>query len=299
MNAHFLQRPVKDEGATVIALHGALGSAQEWESLADRLHPCYSVLAPQLRADAESHGRGTRAALSLDAGAALIEPLLDAVAGPVYLAGHEYGAAMALKLARRHRDRIMGLVLYQPTAFGLLLADPRSSYALLDVVVLRHVLGRYLAARDWLRAAKRYVDHAAGGEAWERLSAQERAVIGKRMPEICAQIDAVLADSTPPEDYARIDTPVLLLTSARTRVSTARVAQLLARTLPRVERRTVDAASHRDIDSHPEQVDREVQAFLVQHQRTVHRDPEPTRAFALPVLASHRRGAEHAEAVLR
>ncbi len=61
-----------------------------------------------------------------------------------------------------------------------------------------------------------------------RLAVPERAAIARRMPEVCARIDALWADPTPAHDYARIDVPVLLLTSPCTRVSTARVAQHLA-----------------------------------------------------------------------
>ena len=150
--------------------------------------------------------------LSLDAEAALIEPLIDAFTGPVYLVGHDYGAAVALKLAQRRRERIAGLVLYEPAAFGLLLADPTSRYDTLEIVVLRRVLGPYLDAGDWFRAALRYVDHWSGADAWERLSTPQRATIASRMPELCARLDAALADPMPLSGYAGIDVPVLLLT---------------------------------------------------------------------------------------
>jgi hypothetical protein len=78
----------------------------------------------------------------------------------------------AVKSAHRRRERIAGLVLYEPTSFGLLLADRDAA---LEIAVLRRVLGRYLEAGDWFRAALRYVDHclAAGtGRASEPRSAR-------------------------------------------------------------------------------------------------------------------------------
>ncbi|MGH8591064.1 MAG: alpha/beta fold hydrolase [Gammaproteobacteria bacterium] len=112
MNTLWLQRPQRAVGErpTVIGLHAAAGSAKQWQSLAERLRLSYRVLAPNLHAHATRHGPGEP--LSLDAEAALIEPRLDAFHGPVYLVGHDYGAAVAMKLAQRRRDCIAGLVLY-------------------------------------------------------------------------------------------------------------------------------------------------------------------------------------------
>ena len=215
----------------------------------------------------------------------------------MYLVGHDYGAAVALKLAHRRRERIAGLVLYEPTPFGLLLADPGSRSAALDIAVLGRVLGRYVETGDWFRAALRYVDHRFGPDAWQGLSVQERAGIARRMPERCAQIDAQFADPTPLAGYARIDVPVLLLTAARTRAAAERIARLLAGALPRAEWRRIDGADRMDPSSHPEAVDREIEAFLDQQHPTWHRDPEPTAAFGRPVLRRRHDAREGTEAV--
>ena len=224
----------------MIGLHTAAGTPDQWRPLAERLRVRYRVLAPELHGDAAGRASGAHPPLSLDAETALIDPLLDAVPGPVYLVGHDYGAAVALKLAHRRRERIAGLVLYEPTPFGLLLADPGSRYVALDIAVLRRVLGRYVEAGDWFRAARRYVDHRSGPDAWQGLRVQERAAIARRMPELCAQLGAQVADPTPLAGYARIDVPVWLLTGARTRAATERISRLLAGTLPRAEWRRID-----------------------------------------------------------
>ncbi|MGH8587355.1 MAG: alpha/beta fold hydrolase, partial [Gammaproteobacteria bacterium] len=255
------------ERPTVIALHTGAGSPEQWWPLAERLRLRYRVLAPDLHSDAASRASGAHPPLSLDAEAARIEPLLDTFPGPVYLVGQDYGAAVALKLAHRRRERIGGLVLYEPTPFGLLLADPGSRSAALDIAVLRRVLGRYVEAGDWFRAALRYVEHCSGADAWRGLSTQERAAIAWRMPEVCAQLDAQFADPTPLAGYARIDVPVRLLTGARTcAATTERIAELLAGTLPRAEWRRVDGADWMGPVARAEAVDREIEGFLAQQQ---------------------------------
>ena len=284
MNTLWSQRPVRAAGErpTVIGLHTAAGTPNQWRLLAERLRVRYRVLAPELHAYAAGRASGAHQPLSLEAETARIEPLLDAFPGPVYLVGHDYGAAVALKLAHRRRERIGGLVLYEPTPFGLLLGDPGSRSAALDIAVLRHVLGHYVESGDWFRAALRYVDHCSGPDAWQGLSVPERAAIARRMPELCAQLDAQLADPTPLAGFGRIDVPVWLLTGNRTRAATERIAQLLAGALPRAEWRRIDGPDWMGPGSRPEAVDREIEGFLAQQQAS--RNPEPTAALGRPVF---------------
>ena len=268
MNILPSRQPVAAEGErpTVIGLHAGAGAPEQWRPLAERLRFRNRVLAPHLRGYAASRALGTGEPFSLDAETAPIEPLIDAFPGPVYLVGHGYGAAVALKLALARRERIAGLVLYEPTLFSLLLADPKSRYAAMDIPVLRRVLGRDLDAGDRVRAALRYVDHCSGAGAWQGLSAEERATIAHRMPALCAQLVAQLVDPTPASAYAGIDVPVLLLSGARPRVCTRRIAQILARTLPRAEWRQLDGVGHGP-GAHPEEVDREIEDFLARQSR--------------------------------
>ena len=159
------------------------------------------------------------------------------------------------------------------------------------------MLGRYLEAGDWFRAALRYVDHRSGPDAWQRLRVQDRAAIARRIPELCARLDAEIADPTRLAGYARIDVPVWLLTGARTRAATKRIAQLLAGTLPRAEWRRIDGDDRMGPGSLPEAVDREIQGFLAQQQASWHRDPESTAAFGRPVFRCRGHLWERAEAV--
>jgi pimeloyl-ACP methyl ester carboxylesterase len=125
-DAHGVLARTEAERPTVIALHTGAGSPEQWRPLAERLRLRYRVLAPDLHGYAAGRASGARPPLSLDAEAARIEPLLD-VFGPVYLVGQDYGAAVALKLAHRRRERIGGLVLYEPAPFGLTLRRTRTS----------------------------------------------------------------------------------------------------------------------------------------------------------------------------
>ncbi|MGH9962537.1 MAG: alpha/beta fold hydrolase, partial [Pyrinomonadaceae bacterium] len=119
-------------GATVICLHASAGSSRQWQPLIKRLRSHYRVMAVDLYGHGLTPDWKREPSLSVDDEAALIEPLVEGVPEGVYLVGQGYGAVVALKLALAHRNRIRGLVLYEPTPFALLYADKSSQPAALE-----------------------------------------------------------------------------------------------------------------------------------------------------------------------
>ncbi|BBY78674.1 alpha/beta hydrolase [Mycolicibacterium parafortuitum] len=102
--------------ARVLAIHGLTGHGKRWETLfADHL-PDVAALAPDLL----GHGRSSwDAPWTIDANVAALGALLDAEGGgPVVVAGHSFGGAIALNLAAARPDLVAGLVLLDP-AVGL------------------------------------------------------------------------------------------------------------------------------------------------------------------------------------
>ncbi|MCK0174655.1 MULTISPECIES: alpha/beta fold hydrolase [Mycobacteriaceae] len=104
-----------DGPAHLLALHGLTGHGRRWETLSRHL-PEFTVVAPDLI----GHGRSTWAApWTIDANATALAALVDAEAeGPVVVAGHSFGGAVALALAAQRPDLVSGLVLLDP-AVGL------------------------------------------------------------------------------------------------------------------------------------------------------------------------------------
>jgi pimeloyl-ACP methyl ester carboxylesterase len=253
---------VEGAGPTVICLHASASSSKQWQPLSERLRPGYRVLAPDLYGYGTSFACDTGRPCSLDDEAALIEPLLDGTPQGVYLVGHSYGAAVALKLALTHRERIRGLVLYEPTLFGLLFAEKPAHRAAMEIGAARLTIRRYLRAGKPFPAAQRFVDYWSGEGAWRSLPPSQQEAIAQRMPTVLANLDTLLADATPLSEYARIEAPVLYLTGVRTRASAQCVAQILTRALPSAEWRQLPGAGHMGPLSHAEEVNYLIQGFL-------------------------------------
>ena len=106
-------------GPTVLCLHSNASHSGQWRGLMDQLSDRFRVVA------VDSYGSGRTAewpsdrVIRLADEVELLQPLLDSISGPLYLVGHSYGAAVALKAALLHPGRFAGLALYEPTFFAL------------------------------------------------------------------------------------------------------------------------------------------------------------------------------------
>ncbi|WP_280302888.1 alpha/beta fold hydrolase [Nocardia neocaledoniensis] len=131
------------DGPVVLALHGLTGHGNRWETLATEHLPQARVIAPDLR----GHGRST--SLPPWDFETIVTDVADLVRtetdGPVVVAGHSFGGAVGIHLARRHPDLVRALVLLDP-AIGI---DPK----LIEEVALAN-----LASPDYTDVTEARVD---------------------------------------------------------------------------------------------------------------------------------------------
>lgn len=108
-------------GPRVLLLHGIPGSGGVWGGVASRLVARgQSVLVPDLLGFGGSDRPTALEALWIDAQATALATVLEQSGeAPMLVAGHDYGAPVAVTLARRRPDLVRGLVL----AAGNLLTD--------------------------------------------------------------------------------------------------------------------------------------------------------------------------------
>lgn len=147
-------------GTPVLLLHGFPQSGESWGPVAERLAAQgHRVLAPDQRgyspgARPSGHAAYTLSQLTADALA-----VVDALVGPeerVHVVGHDWGAAVAWRLAARHPDRVLTLtaVSVPPTA-----AYVRSMLTTRQGLASWYVLAFQLPAlpERFLRAPGRFV----------------------------------------------------------------------------------------------------------------------------------------------
>jgi pimeloyl-ACP methyl ester carboxylesterase len=231
------------QGPPVFLIHSAGMGAAQWRGLARVLAETNRAVAPNLRGYGRSspwpEGRPAEVAAEL----ALLEAVVATLGTPLHLVGHSMGAWLALKLARRQPRRYASLALIEPVVLGALRA-PGEEAPLAEVgAMIEDVLAAFARA-DVAAAMERFTDYWYGAGAWAKIPLAQRLPIFARAPKMRADVEAVWADRTQLETFRGVAAPALVLSAARTTRAAARMAELLAGTLPAAAREIIPDAGH-------------------------------------------------------
>jgi pimeloyl-ACP methyl ester carboxylesterase len=250
-------------GEPVVLLHGSAASSGQWRTLTERLEGRFRVLAPDLHGHGGSDPWPGPAAPTLDGDAAIVAALSDKEGGPVHLVGHSYGAAVALRLARRHPERLRSLALIEPVAFHLLRGGgPACGAMLAEVEGVAGAVARAAAGRDAASGMARFVDFWNGDGAWSRMPAERQAATARLAGLVARHFAAALGETTPLDAYRAIEAPTLVACGTETPAPTRHIAEALIRILPRLWALRVADAGHMLPLTHPEAVNGAVAAHL-------------------------------------
>jgi pimeloyl-ACP methyl ester carboxylesterase len=228
----------------------------------DVLGPKFHVLAPDSYGSGKSPPWPGERPLRLRDEVELLEPVLERAGEPVSLVAHSYGAAVALVAAVTRPGRIRALALYEPVLFSVLDAEsppPNAADGIREVVADAVAA---LATGDRASAARRFIDYWMGPGAWGRMPDQRQAPILASIGHLGWWGEALLAEPTPLEAFARLDVPVLYMTGADSPPSSLGVARLLTGALPRVEVVRFEGLGHMGPVTHPEVVNEAIRAFI-------------------------------------
>lgn len=191
----------------MLLLHGQPGGAADWDPVAELLAADHRVIVP----DRPGYGDSPGPASGPAGNAAVMAGLLEGLgAAPATVAGHSYGATVALRMAELHPEAVAALVLVCPAGV------PRSlgvGDRLLALPVLGEALARTAmrgAARLLSRLPEQGPDIAFGpapvviprarlgayasrwrtGEDWRSFAVEQRGLVGE-LPEVAAALPSV------------------------------------------------------------------------------------------------------------
>lgn len=245
-------------GPGVVCLHSNASSSGQWRALMDLLAPKFHVLA------ADSYGAGKSPPRPPDTmlrdEVALLEPVFARAGDPFALVGHSYGGAIALVAAALYPKRVRALALYEPTLFALVEREtPREVDGIRNTVIASV---QALKAGDRQAAARGFIDFWMEPGAFDRMPERNREAIAAAGVDVDEWRKALFNEPTPTEAFARLDVPVLLITGKRSPRSSRAVAEVLARTLPRVEVVELEGGGHMAPVTQPERVNPLIARFL-------------------------------------
>lgn len=223
-------------GLLVVLVHGSMDRSGSWVRVVRELRDRHTV-----RYDRRGYGR------SLDVGPGTMEEhiadLFDVIrARPCVVAGHSYGAAVALAAAQRRPDVVRGVVSYEgpmpwrdfwPATSGgsNAMAEVRAGAAVGD-------------------AAERFLRRHIGDAKWESLPQKTR---DERRAEGAALLTELASarEGGSPYDPARLTVPVISARGTASEDYLMHGANVLAGEIPGAELAVIEGARHGAHQSHP------------------------------------------------
>jgi pimeloyl-ACP methyl ester carboxylesterase len=182
--------------------------------------------------------------------------------GARYLVAHSYGALLALRSALANPERLDGLVLCEPIAWGLLRAQ-------LDVARRLAELQRAcLDADDPVTAMRWLVDFWNGAGSFDRLPERARSTVIAGAPRTRAEVAAGAGDRTSEIELARLRVPTLVLCGQHSPAESRAVSSAMAAALGRGTLAEVAAAGHGFPRSHPAETATLISSWFRQSART-------------------------------
>lgn len=261
----------------VLCIHSFAGSARQYRGLAQRLGSQFDVLAADLYGHGDAPGWGEERPFMLADEAAAFERLLPD-AQPVHLVGHSYGAAVALRIAAAHRQRVQSMVLYEPAIWGTLATLCAGEPAALEIEQVRDETMALLARGALAEAAARFIDYWAGPGAWAATPPERRPRLLAAMRSLRDGWQASFAERWSAADLRSLDIPCLLLTGTRSTAAARRALQLLRGLLPCADVVEFENLGHLGPITHPERIDNAVEAFIFRRSQSWAQPPHSCTA---------------------
>jgi pimeloyl-ACP methyl ester carboxylesterase len=110
---------------------------------------------------------------------------------------------IAMKLAAQLGNRVTKLVLLETNPFKLLEQAGRRE-AFVEIVSLRDCVKEYGSRGEWEIAAERFADYWGGADSWKGMSVERRAAFAQALRPNFHKWDAVMGETTPVEEWARV-----------------------------------------------------------------------------------------------
>jgi pimeloyl-ACP methyl ester carboxylesterase len=251
------------QGKVILFLHGIPGSSQTWIRVAGQLSDNYKVLLPDLIGF--GHSEQPAGDYYLKAQATALRELLEAQEiTELYLAGHDFGGPVAITLlAMSPQLRILGLVLAATNVFTdtyVPLPLRLARIPLLNSVVFGAMVGNRIGLRLLYLAATKNKAAATWSQFQDHLTPSgvdfTRRIFQRSLADLKGNYQAV------EDTLAQIDMPTLVLWGDKDPFFSVEVATRIQAAVPGAELKIYPATGHFVPEERPDDVARDMQAFL-------------------------------------
>jgi pimeloyl-ACP methyl ester carboxylesterase len=235
-------------GPPVLFLPGSYATPAAWRGM-HRLLPGYRLVSTSILGyggTAETRSLGD---LDMAHEVRVVEQAAARIGEPVHLVGHSFGGTIALAAALAGRIEVRSLATFEANPLLLIAAQGRTD--LLEET--RRMAADFEAAeatgeRD---AAGRIIDFWGGAGSFTALPEPVQDYCRKTAYANVLDWRTAFAFGATPDDYARLDCPVLLVRGSRAVPAMVEITEALQRSLPRARPAVVEGAGHFLISTHP------------------------------------------------
>jgi len=244
INGVELHYELSGSGEPLVLVHGSWGDHHNWDPVVPALAESFRVVAYDRRGHSASERPAGQGSVFEDADD--LTGLIDELGlAPAHVAGNSFGAAVALRAVTRRPEVFRTLIVHEPPLFPLL-AGTELEPALAEV---QRRVGAVVALLEDGRheeAARLFADTIAFGPgAWDdQFTPAMRAVFIANAPTWLDEVRDPEALRMDLNALTGFDKPALLTSGTESAPFFAPVVDMLARSLPRSERITIDGANH-------------------------------------------------------
>jgi len=249
-------------GPTVMLVHSSVSGARQWGRLMDDLKDRFRVRAVNLFGYGKTPAWSNERMQTLDDQVRLVEAALPPGIGEIFLVGHSFGGAVAMKAAARLVGRVSRLVLLETNPFNLLAQHGRKS-AFAEAKALRDCVKFCGDRGEWTIAAEAFADYWGGAGTWRGMKAERRAAFAQALRPNYFEWDAGMNDTTSAEQWAvRLPQDTLLVADSRSALPIREITAILRRACPDWVYRDLPGAGHMAPLTQPDLINPLVRAFL-------------------------------------
>lgn len=231
-------------GPPVLFLHSTGMSAAQWTPIAKGLASSYRTLAANLYGVGATSPWSSSSGPTLSDQAELVSALLAELTHPVFIVGHSYGGAVALKLALRDPSSVRALILIEPTIPSLLRERRFERYER-ELVGVSSEIRQLVHAGRGLDAARAFIRYWGGDGFWTLIPDTFREQFAARIRDVAeGEWDSLFEDEARAQDFSRLDIPTLLVNGDASAQPSLVICEALAEAMPRAARQVVASAGH-------------------------------------------------------
>jgi pimeloyl-ACP methyl ester carboxylesterase len=230
-------------GPTVLLVHSSASGNRQWRRLADELKDRHRLIAVNLFGYGATAAWPAEQTQTLADQARLVAAAASVVDGPITLVGHSMGGAVALESAIALGNRTRLVIVFEPILFYLLKQHGEPE-AFAEIEAIADGFRARGARNEWESVGEMFVDYWSPPGSWAAMPADRRAGLLAVLPTVTHDWDSTVPSGRPIGDWGRIAAPVHVIQADDTRLSTRRVAAVLAAHFPHWHFHRVAAGGH-------------------------------------------------------